>query len=59
MSYKITIVINAEDTQDVKTHLSIIREQTLAAIKLSAEHPTSPMHYSGINSGHSITIEKE
>jgi len=59
MSYKINIEITAEDVQDVKTHLSIIREQLLSAIKMNPNEPPSPHMYSGIHSGHSIEIKSD
>lgn len=59
MSYKIKIEIEAEDIQDVKIHLSQAREQIASAIKQNPDKPYSPIQGAGINSGHSITIEKQ
>jgi hypothetical protein len=57
MSYKITITINAEDEQDVKSHMSEARGQVVAAIKQNPQEPESLIFYDGIKSNHEIKIE--
>jgi hypothetical protein len=55
---RIKVEIHAEDIQDVKSHLSVIRTQILAILSGKAVPSEESLNYEGIGSSHSITIEE-
>lgn len=56
----IKIEIECEDIIDFKTHMSMIRENVLALMKLQKDYMIDgPIIFEGMNSKHKITITKE
>lgn len=57
----IKIEIECEDITDFKSHMSMIRENVVAIMKLPKEMSTliEPLSYEGMNSSHKITLTRE
>lgn len=59
--FKIKIEINCEDIIDFKLHMSMVRENIIALMKLPDTYKevwNEPIEFEGINSHHKITITK-
>ena len=55
--YTTKIVIHYDDIQDLKMHLTTIREQTVQAVKSNPEEPETPIVFEGHGTDHEINTE--